>query len=643
MALQTPPEIPTLDILRSVRMVVNTIIATLITDTELTDNGFKLKTSAGDELQVDLSGIFLKRGESDDITNVPFASETQTGRIAISTAGMAQELLDDTTALTPAKLLIALTAMGLLKFDLNNQQEGDLLTLEASDDGFSARNISFTQYINSRSDAEIQALCTRLQSIGCGGGSTPQPTLNLRIAAHFEEQAIAIEALPNKAAMDKNVCDNVAGWVSSSTQYPAIARIVCDGQTVGYATATLPRTDVKNALNAEGANTTKTTFGFVWEKPSMYRDGQAHTWQVFVGDTSVEATDYNDPQTTTCGEPTTPDPYVVSVRQSILNSITKNGVSVTVSLIEKLNTGEERPYTGTATPYWSAAGDPAGIVLVPNPENKTVSVSATNAATVALFQLECSLAPSQQVQVLAGICTRPTGLTTFELSWHFIPDGGFARLYTTLDDANATAGQAIDGSAPGNLDLRIAQAANLNVGTPFFLGDSSSCEKLGNNIYSVFDSSGGNTIKKAIQVVDGVIVAVKDSTYTSPTCTTHAKLTQAEYDAHTLVFVIYQYVSASGIRRAFVTRAEALGLASTIGNMSGERAGLNTKVCFPEALSVGNVLYGDNRTEHIADNSWALWPVEAGWWISDFVSATNFYLLQTDACGNIITREHITL
>ncbi|WP_338871726.1 hypothetical protein WBJ53_26140 [Spirosoma sp. SC4-14] len=637
MALQTPPEIPTLDILRSVRMVVNTIIATLITDTELTDNGFKLKTSAGDELEVDLSSIFLKRGESDDITNLPFASETQTGRIAIVSDKEVTQQVDDTKAMTVAKTLLLLTTLGIPKF--GDLVDGEMVQATVIDGTLTIKSIPKLDWINSLDADEIAAFCEKLS--GCSGSNPQEPTLNLVIVNHYEEQAVVVENIPLKAALDDNTCNNISGWVSGGS-YPPIARITCDGLTVGYQTATLDRPDVRDALNEEGANTTKALFGFNWLKPSTFMDGENHTWQVYVGDSDVEATDYNKPKEIQCGTPPNNDPYVVGYEQSILNSITKNGSSVIVSILEVLNTGEKRAYTGSTIPVWSVANTPAGIILTPNNANKTVSIVSSNATTVSSFKLECSLTQPQTVQVITVGCERPSGLTNYLLSWHFIPEGGYARLYSTLDDACATAGQSFDGTAPGNLDPFLAQAVNLNIGTPFFLGDGSSCEKVGNNIYYVLNAAGNNTILKAIQVDNGVIVAVKDSTYTSPTCTSHAKLTVAEHDALPTI-TIYEYRSASGIARAFASQQEAIDMVGTIGNAAGtNRANYDLNSCSDATPAVGSILYNDNRPEHTADNSNYLWPVEAGFWLWNVTSSTDFYVLETDACGNIITKTHIT-
>lgn len=341
------------------------------------------------------------------------------------------------------------------------------------------------------------------------GGTVSDSPLGLSIVNHFQEELIPPTPPAGKAALDSNTCESISGWGFSDQEYPPVVKITCDGQLAGYATASLPRSDVRDAMIGQGANPQGDILGFVWSKPAKYRDGQQHTWQVFVGDTGIEATDYNQPQINVCGAPIDPNPFVTGYRQETLNAVTIGDDALQVGIIEILSDLSERAYTGSVIPVWSVAGDPAGIVLTPNNTTKKVAVQATQDASVASFQLQCSLTQAQTVQVLVPACTRPQGLTTYKASWHFIPTGGNAQLYSTLEEANTIAGNVSDGTVSGDLDLFIFQANDLNVGTPVFLDNTDSCEKLGDNIYPIFDASGGNTIKKAMQVVGGKIVAVK--------------------------------------------------------------------------------------------------------------------------------------
>ncbi|WP_338876956.1 putative Ig domain-containing protein [Spirosoma sp. SC4-14] len=466
-----------------------------------------IQVTAGNKLPVAASALKTLVDQIQSNGGIPNASTTQRGAARQATDQEAALGANNDSYTTPKQLNDRLANF----YSTYADAAIDKFAEDATDETLDA---FMAAIIGSLSVQTLQLLCNRLASIGCNGANPQEPTLNLVIVNHYEEQLAAV-SLPSKAAMDSNQCTNISGWVSGP-DYPGVVRIVCDGLAVGYATATLERPDVRDALNELGANTTKTIFGFNWIKPATFMDGQEHTWQLFVGDSEVEATDYNVPQQKTCGEPSTPDPYVTYYKQSTVNSIEKGGAIKTVTLIEVLSDNSERPYSGTEIPSWSLADSPAGIVFTPNASTKSVDISATSAAEVDSFKLQCSLTLPQTIQVLSVGCTRPpSGLNTYQLSWHFVPDGGYARLYTTLDDACTTAGKRFDGTELGNLDPFTVQAANLNIGTEVFLGTGTSCEKAGDNIYYVLDNTGGNTVLKAIQVANGVIVAVKDSTYST--------------------------------------------------------------------------------------------------------------------------------
>ncbi|QHV96300.1 hypothetical protein [Spirosoma endbachense] len=341
-----------------------------------------------------------------------------------------------------------------------------------------------------------------------------------------------------KSAVDVNDCEQLAGWGFNDLVAPAVVTITVDGVFEANVTAQRVRTDVRDALIAAGIQTTNTIFGFNYMKPAKWRDGVQHTWRVFVD--GVEAADYNVPKEKTCAAPVVPDvPYEMFIKQSPIISVNKAGDSKTVTLIQVWSDWSETPYTGPLVPVWGISNTPTGIVAVPYDPAKTLDVAATSAATVSDFVITCSLTLPQTVQVITVGCTRPGGLTTYNASYHFIPTGGFSDPpYPTLDEANDTAGEAFDGTRPGNLDMFIIQAANLNVGTDVYLLDNTTCEKAGDNIYSVFDSQGGNTVKKAIQVVGGKIVAVKDSTYTTP-------VTPPSEVGATAINVIFSTISSS--------------------------------------------------------------------------------------------------
>jgi hypothetical protein len=355
------------------------------------------------------------------------------------------------------------------------------------------------------------------------GGSGPTTDVSWVVLQQYLEEDDDVVDPPDpppftkKSAVDVNDCEQLAGWGYNSLVIPAVITITVDGVFEANVTAQRVRDDVRLALIAAGIQTSNTVFGFNYMKPAKYHDGVQHTWRVFVD--GVEAAEYNVPKEKTCAAPVDPDPgpTPMFIKQSLINSVNKGGDSKTVTLIQVWSDYSETAYAGPLVPVWGISGVPVGIVGVPYDPNKTLDVAATNDATVSEFVITCSLTLPQTVQVITVGCTRPGGLTTYNASYHFIPAGGFSDPpYPTLDEANDTAGEAFDNTRPGNLDMFIIQAANLNVGTDVYLFDGTSCEKAGDNIYAVFDSQGGNTVKKAIQVVGGKIVAVKDSTYTTP-------------------------------------------------------------------------------------------------------------------------------
>ena len=135
-------------------------------------------------------------------------------------------------------------------------------------------------------------------------------------------------------------------------------------------------------------------------------------------------------------------------------------------------------------------------------------------------------------------------------------------------------------------------------------------------------------------------------------CTSHAMLTQSQYDALPSVG-IYEYADPdtpngplSYTSRAFISRSEALANFSLPASQS--MANYDFLRATTSNCSVGDVLYGDNRTEHVVAQTNAFYPVEAGWWgiqwnAPGVGTAGSVILLQTNPCGDIITRETVSI
>ena len=134
-------------------------------------------------------------------------------------------------------------------------------------------------------------------------------------------------------------------------------------------------------------------------------------------------------------------------------------------------------------------------------------------------------------------------------------------------------------------------------------------------------------------------------------CPNYAKLTPNQFDALPQI-VTYEYndpnTPANGRSytvRAFSSRAEAMQIIPTRGQ-AGSKCGFDFNKCSSATANIGAVLYNDNRIEH--ENDHLYWPIEAGYWgyslnLPQAGTNGNFILLQTNACGNIISRETIII
>lgn len=125
-------------------------------------------------------------------------------------------------------------------------------------------------------------------------------------------------------------------------------------------------------------------------------------------------------------------------------------------------------------------------------------------------------------------------------------------------------------------------------------------------------------------------------------CSNYFPLSDAQIGALPILFIAY-FGNGGTNPRPYVSRAEAI---SGIGN------GVSTPGFFGRAsttaCNVGDTLYGDQRSEHIADNTYNRWPIQGGWlgvYITTASGGTNgsYTLLNTSPCGVIVSRETITL
>ncbi len=133
-------------------------------------------------------------------------------------------------------------------------------------------------------------------------------------------------------------------------------------------------------------------------------------------------------------------------------------------------------------------------------------------------------------------CTRPTGLSTFNLKWNYICSGEtVGGLFNTLTQACEYGSQITkDGTLGGllsNPDVTTnagegstctmssfnGQTESLTIGKKFFAGVTTDCSVVSDGIYFIANSITGH---KAIQVINGLITQVLEcSTITTPTPT----------------------------------------------------------------------------------------------------------------------------
>ncbi|GAB2582542.1 hypothetical protein [Spirosoma areae] len=188
----TPQKIPVQNIIRKVAEVVDFNADLLIVSGEATDAGFSLATESGETVEVDLSEKFVTRQEYVDGTDVPPASELDSGRIKIADQPTAEAGEDDTEAMTPLKTGQLLLKRGIPLFDLTDAENGQALIIEITNEGL-------------------------LIKPGNAPGGTAATLLALYTAAPSPDQITFIAALLTKIAATPALKTQFCAIVSSCT------------------------------------------------------------------------------------------------------------------------------------------------------------------------------------------------------------------------------------------------------------------------------------------------------------------------------------------------------------------------------------------------------------------------------------------
>lgn len=492
--------------------------------------------------------------------------------------------------------------------------------------------------------------------VGACGIDTPPPQtayppkfVNIR---HFDFVLNTVLEPVYRIRLDNNSCGtggsggSASGWCldENHTTLAPFVRITVNGTFLADVICTIDRPDVLaylKGLNLVPADQTFCRWGWGYDKPNNLNDGTQKTWAFYGGTSStVATTDVGAPFVLTCGLPGPTTTY----RRTGNTSVTEGGIGTQLGLEQLYSDGSWQAVSDLFI-TWSNVGAPSGVGVDAD------GFFLANANTVsATTTVEVHAAIGDQVvtfyqQVLNADCQRPGSLPTYALVWNFVPTGGNARLFATMADASNTVGGNLDGSLPGAISSFFVQMGSISVGQSVYLGVGMDCAKADSKIYYVLANGLVNSIKKAITVVDGVITAVQDSAYNP--CTNYRQLSQGELNALPTV-TIYEYADnntpngpLSRTVRPFATREEA------ISHMSHyDQAGYFAHYDFAHGttsnLNVGDILYGDDRVEHILAGTSQFYPVEAGYWGFDRQDTT-FILLKSNACGQIIGRETITL
>lgn len=282
---------------------------------------------------------------------------------------------------------------------------------------------------------------------------------------------------------------------------------------------------------------------------------------------------------------------------------------------------------------WSLVGPPSGVnisttgLLTVGADTLTANVTIAIHASVADSVVEFSVILSNTAPTVTGY--RISGPSTLN-------EGSTSAYYYVLIDYSDGSTLVYVGSGTWSLPSDTTNTV-VNDSTHYSttLTSPPNAVSANTNFTLQFTSTATGTINKTVGVVD------------TP-CTTHPMLTTDQFNAYPRVF-IYEYtdlaVPYGGLDhtvRAFFTRSEAIAHLSDRSGSSKAHFDYNsvtTSVC-----AVGDVLYNDNRAEHVLANTNFYYPVEAGWWGFDWDLPTDgsvgsVVLIQTNACGEIITRE----
>ncbi|GAB3783266.1 hypothetical protein GCM10028818_40890 [Spirosoma horti] len=340
---QSPQKIPDQNIIRTVKEVVNANADLLIVSGSATDTGFTLTTEGGDEIPVDLTEKFYTREEALNSTDVPLASEEQSGRVQIVTNPEAIKAEDDSKAMTALKTLQLILSLGIPRFDLSDATNGQSLIIELNEGELTIKpgsaKVTLASLLAGSTTAEIDAFLFALYNSSSPRTKAKFCEMALSCAIQPSLTVVSIDDLYSLVAdtvdtipvymlrLDANVCGingsygELRGWVANLTDLstPASVRIEVDGTIVGTITANVSRPDVRDALVAQNHPTTAVTFGFTFPKPARFNDGKPHTWRVFGGTSSTEATsDTGALNTITCGAVANTAPRVVNAQPDVL-------------------------------------------------------------------------------------------------------------------------------------------------------------------------------------------------------------------------------------------------------------------------------------------------------------------------------------
>ncbi|MCX6216494.1 hypothetical protein [Spirosoma sp.] len=138
-----------------------------------------------------------------------------------------------------------------------------------------------------------------------GSVVTPPPVRSnaFRNFQHYEFVPKVVAEAPKIARIDVNDCQRITGW-----GYGGPLRIERDGVPVAYINPTIARPDVVSYLATQGITADSDELGFVYYKSASESAG-THTWEVFVGSSSVKATtDVGAPTSVTCSVPDPSNP-----------------------------------------------------------------------------------------------------------------------------------------------------------------------------------------------------------------------------------------------------------------------------------------------------------------------------------------------